>query len=208
MGNSNAKDEIHVSLVNVIAQEYAMAKLRTERLRRDLKESSFDCGNIGINEQIRESYYLDLLRYVHAFEIFVDNKSVGFYQIGFRRIYLSSCPEDISDYSAAGIDWCFSLNVQYIAIDKNYQGCGIGSMVLLSILNKARVLSMNYPVRLVTLLAVRERVQWYKDRGFKMFDESEIENLHNHEIDMYIDLLSVSNKEKIEEYCYQNSNTV
>ncbi|MBE5810405.1 MAG: GNAT family N-acetyltransferase [Clostridiales bacterium] len=175
-----------------------MAKMKIVKLQRDLQGCSFDCGNPSINALVKESFYPTLLQHLYAFEVLVDDVTVGYYMIGFRRLSLAHCPDEVSDYTSNMSDLCYSLHLKYIAVDKNFQHCGIGRRTLQLLLRKVVIMCNDWPIRLITLHALKEKIQWYQSIGFSVFCEEDLNN-EQPDVEMYMDLLL--NKEAVMEYC-------
>ncbi len=116
---------------------------------------------------------------------------------GFRRIGLSESPGDIGDYISDLSEYCYALHIRYIAISEQYQRIGIGSNALGLLILQVQELCKTWPVRLITLDALKEKVEWYKSKGFVMFNEDDISNSKK-DVAMYLDCLV--DTEKLERY--------
>lgn len=169
------------------------AQIRTRKLQDDLENSAFDCGIDGVNDMVRRSYYPTLLQHLYAFEILADDQPVGYYMVGFQRLQLTDCPDDIGDYISDTSDYCYTLHIRYIAIAKKYQKLGIGTIVLKLLISSVFSLCVSWPIRLITLDALKEKVNWYKSLGFIAFNEKDICK-ENAKIRMYMDCLIDRNK--------------
>lgn len=176
-----------------------MSRIIIKKLSTDPVHTAFDCGVAGINDMIiNRSYYPTILQHLYSFEIIVDDVLVGYYMYGFRKLKMEECPGDIGEYYSDMSDVCYTLHIRYIAIATQYQHNGIGQRVLYLIIRQIYEMCKNWPIRLITLNALPERVNWYKENGFQLFNESDIKG-GNKDIPMYMDcLLDV---EKVREYC-------
>lgn len=166
-----------------------MVRIETRKLRSDPCDSTFDCGVAGINSMVKRSYYPTILQHLYCFEILVDGLLVGYYMYGFRKMKLENCPEEIGDYiSDMSDDSCYTLHIKYIAVAKKYQKKGIGSNILYLLLRQIKEMCKIWPVRLVTLDALQERVEWYEKNGFRAFNELDIQE-GKKDVPMYMDCL-------------------
>ena len=166
-----------------------MAELKITKLQSDVLTKNFDCGNTTINNLILESYYPTLLQHAYAFEVSSKENTVGYYMINFKKIKLDSCPEDISDYTSTMYDNCTSINIKYISVSSVYQGYGLGSGIMNHIIRNVQNLSKNWPIRLITLDALKEKYEWYKRLGFKPFFNNDDDMDESPTVLMYIDCL-------------------
>ena len=67
------------------------------------------------------------------------------------------------------------LNILHeVAVDKRYQGHKIGTSILDQIIKRVFTLAADWPIRLITLDAIRDKYDWYKRMGFKALDESKL----------------------------------
>lgn len=67
------------------------------------------------------------------------------------------------------------------------------------IINSILRLAEKFPVRLITIDALKEYYDWYKRKGFLPFDKADIDD-GKPIIRMYLDCLSIENKERIKKY--------
>ena len=179
-----------------------MSQIVMRKLSTDPCNSMFDCGVKGINNMIKRSYYSTLLQQLYCYEIVVDGIVIGYYMLGFRKIKFEECPGDIGDlFDDLSEDGYCALHIKYIAITAKYQKRGIGTKVLYILLRQIKELCKTWPVRIITLDAIRERVEWYKKNGFLLFNEEDI-NKGCKEIPMYMDF--ILEPEKVKDYISQN----
>ena len=164
-----------------------MGRMLIKKIESDISKS-FDCGNSSINSLVYESYYPTILQHAYAFEVRIDERIMGYFMCRFSTIEIETCPEEIADYMSDNFKSCASLHIEYIAIDKLYQGYGIGRSVMNHIIQWSKRLCKMYPVRLITLDALKEKYGWYQDLGFLAFDENDIDD-SSPTIRMYIDCL-------------------
>lgn len=158
--------------------------------------SNFDCGNDSINQYVRDSYFATLLQQCYAYEIVYRSFVVGYYMITFRNVAFSDCTSEISDYQIGSFkEFIPTLYINYLAVGKDYQKNNIGTKTLEKIITEARQWSDFLPIRLVTINAVPDKVEWYKKMGFAEMGK-DIDNVNKY---MYIDL--IKNKKQLDDYC-------
>jgi len=175
-----------------------MAELIIEKLDRDVLAQEFDCGNSSINRQVTESYFPTLLQYAYAYKVSMFGTVVGYYMIKLRTIKIEDAPADISEYVCGFIEDCSSIHIKYIAVDKRYQHEKIGTTVLKVIITQVLNLCNILPITLITLNALKEKYEWYKDKGFIAFDEAEL-NDSQPVIRMYMGC--IIDKKAVKDYC-------
>ncbi|OIJ19293.1 hypothetical protein BKP45_14155 [Anaerobacillus alkalidiazotrophicus] len=112
--------------------------------------------------------------------VFYENELVGFFTLKPDKIEVEDEEE--------GIKHVICLEISRIATSSSYQGRGIGTFMLLHIVNLAR--SVNY--RYIVLDALIEKADWYINRNFIPLVESEhiVSNEHGL-VYMYRDLYDV-----------------
>lgn len=153
-----------------------MGELQIIKLRKEVPNGTFDCGNSSINSLIVESYFPTILQHGYAYQVSCQGVVLGYYMIKFRNIKLDSCPEEISDYKSTIISDCCSVHISYIAINKKYQNKSIGTSLLNIIIKRVLDLCREFPVMLLTLEALKDKYDWYINKGFKPFDGNELDN--------------------------------
>lgn len=153
-----------------------MAELYFTKLQSESETVGFDCGNCSINELVAKSYYPTILQHAFAYRVSSETKTLGYYMLEFENISLEMCPEYVSEYVSSIQSYCTAVHVRYIAIAKEYQGLHIGSAVLQYIAGCVMKLCSKWSIRLITLDALKDKYQWYRQRGVMAFDEHELAN--------------------------------
>ena len=145
-----------------------MGTLYFKKVTQSVESHPFDCGVSSINDYVRGSYYPMVIQQAYAYSIMSGDKILGYYQMMFKDISLDKFPEHIADYS---FDDSYrkvtAVHLRYIAIDKKYQGLKIGTAALEIIMDKCRRLADNWPVRVITIDANVNLLQWYKKFDFQ-----------------------------------------
>lgn len=176
-----------------------MGKIKFELLDNDKETKSFYCHNGSIERIIAESYFLTLLKHAYAYRFSTEGEILGYYMILFRKIELSLCPEIISEYYCDHMNYCVAVHIDYLAVSSKYQHKGIGTTVLKIVIKSIFDLSESFPVRIITIDALKEVYDWYCEIGFTAFDKDDLKN-SNPTISMYMDCINAKDMEKIEEY--------
>ncbi|MEQ8198282.1 MAG: hypothetical protein ABRQ27_09795, partial [Clostridiaceae bacterium] len=83
-------------------------------------------------------------------------------------------------------DTYYAIDLKVLGIDVSHQGKNIGTNVLNYIVSKSREISEFCGCRYLILDAVKDKAEWYRNRGFEFFDESDMQN-DEPTIKMYID---------------------
>lgn len=81
-----------------------------------------------------------------------------------------------------------AVNIEYIAVDKKYQGYHFGTYILQQIITDVQNLCEYWPVRFITLDALTTKIDWYKALGFKEFKPN---NDSSSTVRMYLDCASI-----------------
>ena len=144
-----------------------METLCFKKVTRDVESTEFDCGIASINEEINNSYYPSLIREASAFSISRGDKIVGYCAVLFKEIELDDFPEKVSEYETEWKEFKIAVvHIKYIAVRKEYQGKGVGTAILRTIIAKVRKLAETWPIRVITMDARNELVNWYLKENF------------------------------------------
>lgn len=150
-----------------------MSKLTYKFLQKEIKSGEFDCGVESINQYVVDSYLATLLQHGYAYQILYDNEIVvGYYMITFKHVIIEDCPGAISEYTSGLSDFLYCMEIKYIAIAKEYQNRKIGTVVLPTIIKSIKDYAVMFPIRLITVDARNDLVDWYKKMGFIEFPKN------------------------------------
>lgn len=119
----------------------------------------FDCGVDSINNFFkRESYFQDISK-ENKTKILLgeENNIIGFYTVKFT---VTSIEKD-GDISRKSV-----FEIQYLAIDINYQNSHIGSNLLTKIITDLEKLSTEIGGYGILINALADKVSWYSKNGF------------------------------------------
>lgn len=157
-------------------------------------DASFTCGIPSIDQMVRDSYFLCLLKRSCAYEVSAENTVVAYYRIELRRFDNSKFDPPLDEHSIGLYNDLYALHIQYIAVHKKFQGHHIGDAILKHILRNVGDITFYCPLRLVTLEAFQELVPWYQKYTFESLERS----VDNPETTlMFLDLISSEDLDKI-----------
>ncbi len=126
----------------------------------------FDCGNTSINQQIKNSPYINALNLASAYEIKIGNRVVGYYMYHIINIRYKDLAGDISEYYDERFTSITSFYIDYIAIDKKYQRKGLGTVVLRDIMKELTKKGKVLPIKAISFDTFDYLVKWYEKNGF------------------------------------------
>lgn len=153
----------------------------------------FDCGNASVNALVAESFYPHLLKQSRTYQVKLQNQTVGFYSLSVRGISLLNSDAPVAEFYFKEPSFG-AICLDYLAVDARIHGRGIGSAILHSVITQARELAKDWPIRLFVLDALREKVSWYRDRGFDALIRADLDK-KTETVGMYLDL---SSKEELD----------
>lgn len=144
-----------------------MGTLRFRKVTKDVENTTFSCGVSSIDEYVKDSYYPLITQHAYTYSIVSGDIVLGYYQVLFREIQLDDFPEEISEYSSEVKEYTISSHQSmYIAVHKRYQKHKIGTSTLKTIIKDVQELSSRWPIRVITIDARNELIQWYEEEGF------------------------------------------
>lgn len=176
-----------------------MAEIRCPLMDKEV--DGFECNNSSIEEQVRDSYFITLLKQAYGHQIIIDGQIVGYYMLYFKSIKPNEIHKIMDEeYESNMVDYYMAMHIRYLAIDKRVQHRGIGTIVLRGILAEIIELSKKYPIRIITIDALTEYYDWYKNIGFKDIPGCESDGIVHQ---MYIDCMTKKETECLEGFCGQ-----
>lgn len=164
--------------------------------------NEFDCGNSSINCLVSKSVFSTVLNQTKTYKVTIKSNRVGFFAISILGISLEDSDAQIAAYYE-GTPSYGAVKVDFIAVERCVQKRGIGTVVLEYLVKDARTLSEHWPVRLLFLDALRNKVDWYIGKGFAPLNSADLSG-DSPTVRLYIDLMSAEEKEKLD-YYIQNS---
>ena len=176
-----------------------MMNLKANILDREVYSGEFTCGVKKIDEFVQSSYIENITQHAMAIEVTDNETIIGYCMINFKNIFLERMPEDIADYNADLIKYCTSAHIQYIAVDKSKQKKKYGTKIIAYVIKYILSFVEKLPIRLITLDAFKELVEWYKKIGFRIIGEEE-DYSNEDTVAMYYDCLTKKNRNKLDNY--------
>lgn len=159
-------------------------------------DPEFSCGVATIDRQIQQSHILVILRRCYAYSVTSKGILLGYYMVSLKGFRVDEFYPPVEDHFVEPYQDLYALNIDYIAVNKCYQGKHIGTAILQNILYDVKNLQRICPIRLITLEALNERISWYKEFGFK---EAKHPNTNNSATTlMYYDMVSPEDIELLE----------
>lgn len=159
----------------------------------------FSCLNSSIEAQIRDSYFITLLKQAYGHQILVDGKNVGYYMLHFKSINLCEIDQIIGqEYQSCMAEKYIAIHIRYLAVDKNYQKNGIGTYVLKGLIVQFLSLAQKYPIRIITIDALPKYIKWYESIGFKDIPGASSDGIT---MPMFIDCMKQEEAFKLQQYC-------
>lgn len=129
--------------------------------------ASFDCSNETINKYVRDGYYNTLLQCAYMYSISAGGRILGFYQIMFREIEAEDLSSDETFHDGGLKDGVISaVHIRFLAVDKRFHKNKIGTNTLRVIIKRVLEFAQFWPIRVITIDALNDLVEWYKEMGF------------------------------------------
>lgn len=179
-----------------------MGKINFTTLSAKEELAGFSCGNSSIDQLIADSFYPNQYRQIMAYKMSMCNRRVGFFSVSVTGISLENYDADVAEFYYNKPSFA-AVRLDYIAVDKRIQRHGIGTTTLEYIVQEARKLYIDWPVRLLILEAVQDKVGWYEERGFERINKEDMDKISS-TVAMYLDLMPDNEKtiiiEESEEY--------
>lgn len=175
-----------------------MGKLCCTTVESKSELQNFDCGNHSINCLIKESYFRHILRQSLTFKVAIKGHRVGFYTVSILRISFDDSDASLAQYYDNSPSFGV-IKLDYIAVDKRVQKNGIGSTLLVHIVQCAKSLHQQWPIRILVLDALRERINWYSSHGFEPINTADLCGI-SETVPMYLDLMPEKERLQVEEY--------
>ncbi len=115
-----------------------------ELLNKSHNRSDFDCGNEMLNNYFKQQASQDVKRKLAACFVLIDEESLsimGYYTLSNNSIPLDHFPENIQKKFPKSYNSIPTTLLGRLAIDKKYQGFGIGKILLIDALLKSYEIS-------------------------------------------------------------------
>lgn len=159
---------------------------------------NFDCGNPSINTLVEETYYPYIVKQNKTYKVLFGDTRVALLSVSIVGVSLENSDAELAEYYAVTPSFG-AVKLNYIAVDKKVQGKKIGSVSMEYIIREARRLYNEWPVRLLILDAIRDKVGWYQKLGFDVLSQAELTGT-SPTVRMYIDLMPDKEKKSLDAY--------
>ena len=167
------------------------------KIRDENELADHICGEQSIDVMVRESFYPHILKQQNTYCIRYYGEIVGSFAITVRAINVEASDKEIANCFSNTYDYGI-IYVKYLAVDHDVQNNGIGTAMLEMIVQKAKVVAEKLPIRCLAFEALRNKVEYYKKRGFEILYESGYEK-DSETVWMYFDLMSEEERKILEE---------
>lgn len=133
------------------------------------QRQQFDCGIAELNRYLHQQISQDAKRHIAApFVLLDDNQIIGFYTLSASSVNVSDLPieliKKLPKYPLIPVALLGRL-----AIDKEYQGQGLGDFLLMDALKRSLQLSKQIGIMAVVVDAINKSAcRFYQQYGFKI----------------------------------------
>lgn len=168
----------------------SFTKLKTE----EEVDLNFTCGIGYIDEYIRSCYYPFVCKHENIYLCKINSEIVGYAAISIKEIdtnKIDLMTEYYADSKSFGI-----VYLNYIAIRESKQKLGFGTYFLAMLIRLVKEYSKILPLRFIIIEALKEKIDWYQKRGFKMLEcNGENDNPY-----MFLELMNEEEFKMINDY--------
>lgn len=155
-------------------------------MRPEHDRTLFDCGNPSLNQYLLQHAGQDSRRRVAAVYVLLDGqlpRIVGYLTLSASIIELTDLPEN-EIRNLPRYPWLPACLLGRLAIDHNYQGQGLGGLLLLEALEVVVEVSARIGILAVTVEAIDDgAAAFYQHYGFKEYGVSAKQSLYLHVAD-------------------------
>lgn len=147
-----------------------------ELLDKKHNREEFDCGKELLNNYLKTQAGQDIKRKLSACFVLSENETniQGYYTLSNNSISLSNFPEQIQKKLPKSYNSIPTTLLGRLAIDKKYQGQGIGKMLLIDALKRSYELSQEIASLAVVVDPIDEEAEkFYKKYDFIKLPDSE-----------------------------------
>lgn len=145
-----------------------MRKMEVVGFDKTQQRQQFDCGIVELNLYVQQQISQDTKRNIAApFVLLNENQVIGFYTLSASSVNLGDLPAELikklPKYPLVPVALLGRL-----AVDKNYQGQGLGDFLLMDALKRSRGLSEQIGIMAVVVDAINESAShFYQQYGFE-----------------------------------------
>lgn len=145
-----------------------MRKMEVVGFDKTQQRQQFDCGVVELNLYVQQQISQDAKRNIAApFVLLNENQVIGFYTLSASSVNLGDLPAELikklPKYPLVPVALLGRL-----AVDKNYQGQGLGDFLLMDALKRSCGLSEQIGIMAVVVDAINESAShFYQQYGFE-----------------------------------------
>lgn len=154
--------------------------------------SGLDCGNASVNEMLRKSPYRHALHQARTVQVCLGAHRLGVFTLSVSNISMENTDTHMADHYWDSPSFG-AVKLDYIAVDHRLQNRGIGKSILAYVVSLAQKMYLDWPVRVLILDALREKVEWYRCCGFDVMDNREMQS-DTPTVHMFLDLMPEAEK--------------
>jgi GNAT superfamily N-acetyltransferase len=145
----------------------------------DVQLENFNSSNPSLDVYLKiQAYFEHIMHLCNTKLVKINDDIVAFFTMEFRTLGI---PIDYDDNIYPVV--CLKC----LAVDDRFQGKGIGTAIIQYVVLECKELSKFIGCRCLIIDAIKEKVNWYKDRGFQLVDSEEDLNKYDITVPMFID---------------------
>lgn len=166
-----------------------MPSLRISLINEHDTNPPFESGHRDIQAMMEEALLATLTKQGVAYNVFLGDKIIAQYMLSVEYV-------TTDDYS-----WSYGNNkhsgilLKYIVVEEGSRNQGIGKHLLKVIVNRAKKLSDEWPIRFLMVNSVQDKIEWYKEKGFHVVPGTTVDD--GYTTRMVIDFLDRRGLERI-----------
>lgn len=146
-------------------------------IRHDV--SKFKCSNTSINTYLKsDAYYENIMKFANTKIVTFNGKIAAYYTLQFDNIEIR---EDEFEATYP------TIHLKYLAVDETFEQMGIGTTLIEHITIECEKISKVIGCRCLLIHALKDKVEWYRDRGFQYIDEEHNMDIYDTTVPMFID---------------------
>ena len=171
------------------AQPLNPDKIHIQSINKTINLTSFTCSEPELNDFLKTDALNDHENlYSITRLICYENNIIGFFTLIADNISVKTIPEN--EYSDYHYNKLPAVKIARLAVDKNYEHKGIGTLIITEILSVVNLISDNIGCRIITVDAKENALGFYKKFTFR-----EVLSKKNQDyIPMYLDFLNLKKK--------------
>lgn len=180
-----------------------MDELQCTVINGNTNLADFCCGNDSVDALIHKAPYRHALHQCRTIQVCLEGHILGVFTLSISGISMEETNTHMADYYGDSPQFG-ALRLDYVAVDRRVQNKGIGRRILAYVVTLAKAMYRDWPVRVLILDALREKVAWYSRCGFDVMDKGDLQ-ADTPTVRMFLDLMSEDEKAALDtqlETCY------